>query len=73
MATIIEHDIQHDSSSSSALTAFVAIIAIVIVASVALYMLRLYPFSTWPIGSTATPSVNVNIKGTLPNTVPLGQ
>ena len=73
MDTIIERAVP-DGGASSALTAFVAIIAILIVAGVALYMLRIYPFNAVPVAATTdTPSINVNVTGSLPSVTPSGQ
>lgn len=73
MPTIIEHDIQNDSGSSSAITAIVAILAIIIVAGIAAYVLRIYPFTRLPADDAAPASVNVNVNGSLSSSLPSGQ
>lgn len=71
MATIIEHDVQHDSGTASSLTAIVAIIAILVVLGIAMYVLRVYPFNNRPLAdATEAPSVNLNINGPLPSSNP---
>lgn len=67
MATIIEHDIQQDSSISSALVTIFAFIAILFVIGMGLYALQMYPFNVF---ATSIPSVNVNVTSSLPGTNP---
>lgn len=74
MPTIIEHDIQHDGGSSSAITALVAIMAIVIVAGIAAYVLQVYPFNARIAGSSMMyPPVNMNFNGSVSSTLSAGQ
>lgn len=73
MATIIERDIQQDSSASSALTAIVAIVAILFVVGIAMYVLQVYPFNARPLADATAPFVNVNVNGPLPSSNPTGQ
>lgn len=74
MATIIEHDVQHDSGIASAMTAIVAIAAILLVVGIAMYILQVYPFSERSLADSATTrTVNVNIDRPLPSSNPTAQ
>jgi|GEM_PF-3450918 hypothetical protein len=75
MTTIIERDVSGgDGGILSALTSIIAIVAILIVTGIALYVLRVYPFNTQPLADKTTPTVNVNVTGSLPGTnTPSGQ
>jgi hypothetical protein len=72
MPTILERDIQNDSNVSSSMTAVVLIIAFLVLAGIAMYVLRIDPFSTHLLAeeSATIPPVNVSVNGFLPGTNP---
>ncbi len=58
MATIIERDTRSDGSAGmSAASMVIAFLAIIIVVALALYVLKIYPFTN----TTANPSGGINI------------
>ncbi len=68
MTTIIERDSSGNSSSAaSAMATIVAIIAIAAIVGLALYLMRVYPFSNVPRSTTPGTTIELNVPDNTPS------